>query len=89
MKWDSIGVFWKRQILSFNMLFLFWPKYWSFSISLSNQYSGFISFRIDWFDLLAVQGTLKSLLHTTINLNFSIISQQVSQAGIEKSKLVW
>ena len=38
-----------------------WPKYWSFSISLSNEYSGLISFRIDWFDLLAVQGTLKSL----------------------------
>ena len=40
-----------------------WPKYWSFSISLSNEYSGLISFRIDWFDLLADQGTLKSLLH--------------------------
>ena len=41
-----------------------WPKYWSFSfnISPSNEYSGFISFRIYWFDLLAVQGTLKSLL---------------------------
>ena len=41
-----------------------WPKYWSFSfsISASNEYSGLISFRIDWFDLLAVQGTLKSLL---------------------------
>ena len=40
------------------------PEYWSFSfsISLSNEYSGLISFRIDWFDLLAVQGTLKSLL---------------------------
>ena len=39
-----------------------WPKYWSFSISPSNDYSGLISFRIDWFDLLVVQGTLKSLL---------------------------
>ena len=39
-----------------------WPKYWSFSISPSNEYSGLISFRIDRFDLLAVQGTLKSLL---------------------------
>ena len=41
-----------------------WPKYWclSFSISPFNEYSGFISFKIDWFDLLAVQGTLKSLL---------------------------
>ena len=41
-----------------------WPKYWSFSfnISLSNEYSGLISFRVDWLDLLAVQGTHKSLL---------------------------
>ena len=41
-----------------------WPKYWSFSFSIrpSNEYSGLISFRIDWFDLFAVQGTLKSLL---------------------------
>ena len=37
-----------------------WPKYWRFSTSSSNEYSGLISFRIDWFDLLAVQGTLKS-----------------------------
>ena len=42
-----------------------WPKYWSFSFSISpsNEYSGLISFSIDWLDLLAVQGTLKSLLH--------------------------
>ena len=41
-----------------------WPKYWgfSYSISPSNEYSGLISFRIDWFDLIAVQGTLKSVL---------------------------
>ena len=41
-----------------------WPKYWSFSfsISLSNEYSGLISFKMDWFDLLSVQGTVKSLL---------------------------
>ena len=38
-----------------------WAKYWSFSISPSNEYSGLISFRMDWLDLLAVQGTLKSL----------------------------
>ena len=46
------------------VLHIRWPKYWSFSfsISLSNEYSGLISFRIDWFDLLAVQGTLKNLL---------------------------
>ena len=39
-----------------------WPNYWSFSISPSNEYSGLISFRMDWLDLLALQGTLKSLL---------------------------
>ena len=47
-----------------SVLHIRWPKYWSFSfnISPSNEYSGLTSFRIDWFDLLAVQGTLKSLL---------------------------
>ena len=41
-----------------------WPKYWSFSFSISptNEYSGLIPFRIDWFDILVVQGTLKSLV---------------------------
>ena len=45
-----------------------WPKYWSFSFSISlfNEYSGLISFRTDWLDLLAVQGTLKSLLQHTV-----------------------
>ena len=47
-----------------SVLCITWPKYWSFSFSISpsNEYSGLISFRIDWFDLLAVQGTLRSLL---------------------------
>ena len=47
-----------------SVLHIRWPKYWSFSfsISLSNEYSGLISFRMDWLDLLAVQGALKSLL---------------------------
>ena len=46
------------------VLFIRWPKYWSFSFSISpsNEYSGLFSFRIDWFDLLAVPATLKSLL---------------------------
>ena len=39
-----------------------WPEYWSFSVSPSNEYSGLISFRMDWFDLLAVRGTVKSFL---------------------------
>ena len=51
-----------RVFSSESALHIRWPKYWSFSISPSNKYSGLISFRMDWFDLLAVQGTLKSLL---------------------------
>ena len=53
-----------RVIPSESVLHIRWPKYWSFSfsISASNEYSGLISFMIDWFDLLAVQGTLKILL---------------------------
>ena len=55
----SIRVFSNESVLCIG-----WPKYWSFNfnISPSNEYSGLISFRIDWFDLLTVQGTLKSLL---------------------------
>ena len=53
----SIRVFSNESVLHIR-----WPKYWSFSISPSNEYTGLISFRIDQFDLLAVQGTLKSLL---------------------------
>ena len=53
-----------RIFSSESVLCIRWPKFWdfNFSISPSNEYSGLISFRIDWFDLLAVQGTLKSLL---------------------------
>ena len=55
----SIRVFSNESVLC-----IMWPKNWSFSFSISpsNEYSGLISFKIDWFDLLAVQGTLKSLL---------------------------
>ena len=53
----SIKVFSSESVLCIR-----WPKYWSFSISPSNEYSGLISFRMDWLDLLAVQGTLKSLI---------------------------
>ena len=55
----SIRVFSNKSILHIR-----WPQYWSFSFSISlfNEYSGLISFRIDWFDILAVQGTLESLL---------------------------
>ena len=54
-----------------------WPKYWSFSFSISpsNEYSGLISFRIDWFDLLTVQGTLKTLLqHHSSKVNSLVLS---------------
>ena len=56
---SSVRVFSKESVLHIR-----WPKYWSFSFSISpsNEYSGLISFRMDWLDLLAVQGTLKSLL---------------------------
>ena len=52
-----------RAFSNESVLHIRWPKYWSFnfSISSSSEYSGLISFRIDWFDLLAVQGILKSL----------------------------
>ena len=55
----SIRVFSNESVLHIR-----WPKYWSFSFSISSssEYSGLISFRMDWLDLLAVQGTLKSLL---------------------------
>ena len=66
----SIRVFSNKSALCIR-----WPKYWSFnfSISPSNEYSGLISFRVDWFDLLAVQRTLKSLLQHC-NLKASILS---------------
>ena len=51
-----------RVFSSESVFHIRWPKYWSFSISPSSEYSGLISFRIDWFDLLTVQGSLRSLL---------------------------
>ena len=69
----SIRVFSNKSVLCIR-----WPKYWSFSfdISPSNQYSGLISFRMDWWDLLTVQGTLKSLLqyHSSKASNSSALS---------------
>ena len=57
-----------------SVLYIRWPKYWSFSFSISpsSEYSGLVFFRIDWFDLLAVQGTLKSLLQHH-NLKASVL----------------
>ena len=67
-----------RVFSNVSVLYIKWPKYWNFrfSISPSHAYSGLISFRIEWFDLLAVQGTLKSLLqhHSFKSINFSVLS---------------
>ena len=56
------SIFPSIRVLNESVLCITWPKYWSFSFRPSNEYSGLISFRMDWLDLLAVQGTLKSLL---------------------------
>ena len=60
-----------------------WPKYWSFSFSIipSKEISGLISIRMDWLDLLAVQGTLKSLLQTTVQKHQFFIAQLSSQSN--------
>ena len=65
----SIGIFSNEQVLHIR-----WPKYWSFSFSISpsNEYSGLISFRMNWLDLLAVQGTLQSLLQHHISAFFRV-----------------
>ena len=59
----SIRVFFNESVLPIR-----WPKYWSFSFSISpsNEYTGLISFRMDWFDILAVQWTLRSLQHHSL-----------------------
>ena len=64
----SIRVFSNESTLSMR-----WPKYWSFSFSISppSEHPGLISFRMDWLDLLAVQGTLKSLLYSIVNKSVS------------------
>ena len=63
-----------RVFFNESVLHIRWPKYWSisFSISPSKEYSGLVFFRMDWLDLLAVQGTLKSLLqyHSSLLLSF-------------------
>ena len=77
----SIRVFSNESVLHIR-----WPKYWSFSfnVSPSNDYSGLISFRMDWLDLLAVQGTLKSLLqhHSSKSINSSVLSSFTQQTLI-------
>ena len=62
-----LNIFQNQGLSNESALYFRWPKYWSFSTSLSNEYAGLISFRIDWFDFFAVQGTLKSLLQHYIS----------------------
>ena len=73
-----------RVFSSESVLCIRWPKDWSFSISLSNEYSGLISSRMDWWDLLAVLGTLKSLLQHRIS-KASILRRSAFQSVKAKS----
>ena len=59
----ALNLFPSIRVFQWVALCIKWPKYWGFSIGPSNEYSGLISFRIDWFNLLAIQGTLKSFPH--------------------------
>ena len=86
----SITVFSSESVLCIR-----WPKYWSFSFSISpsNEYSGLISFRIDWFDLLAVQGTLKSILQhhsskTSILWHWAFFIVQLSHPYMTTGKTI-
>ena len=64
-----------RLFSSESSLLIRWPKHWNFSIILCKEHSGLIFFRIDWFDLLAIQGTLKSLSSTTVQKHQSFHAQ--------------
>ena len=86
----SIRVFSNESVLH-----IWWPKYWSFSFSISpsNEYSGLISFRMDWLDLLAVQGTLKNLLQhhsskASILLLFAFFIVQLSHPYMTTGKTI-
>ena len=79
------SIFFSIRVFSSELAFhIRWPKYWSFSFSTSpsNVHSGLISFRMDWFDLLAVQGTLKSLLQLLV-LSCLGLSFRVGEEGEE------
>ena len=84
-----------HSLFSESVLRIRWPKYWSFSFSISpsNEYSGLISFRMDWLDLLAVQGTLKSLLQphsskATILRHSAFFMVQLSQPYMTTGKTI-
>ena len=83
----SIKVFSNESVLRIR-----WPKYWSFSFSIraSNEYSGLISFRMNWLDLTAVQGTLKSLLQNHSSKNQLVSAGDVSSIlGLERGRRKW
>ena len=85
----SIRVFSNESVLHIS-----WPKYWSFSIRPSSEYSGLMSFRIDRFDLLAVQGTLKSLLQhhsskASILWHSAFVIIQLSHPYMNTGKTIW
>ena len=84
-----------RVLSSESVLHIRWPKYWSFSFSISpfNEHPGLISFRVDWLDLLAVQGTLKSLLQhhsskASILWHSAIFMVQLSHPYITTRKII-
>ena len=86
----SIRVFSNESVLRIK-----WPKYWSFSFSISpsNEYSGLISFRMNWLDLLAVQGTLKSLLQhhsskTSVLPHSAFLIVQLSHPYMTSGKII-
>ena len=79
----------------FQCVCITWPKYWSFSFSISpsNEHSGFISLKIDWFDLLTVQGTLRSLLQhhsskASVPWRFTFFKVQLSQPCVTTGKTI-
>ena len=84
-----------RDFSNYSILLNTWSKYWSFSFSISpsNEYSGLISFKIDWFDLLAVQGTLRSLLqHHSLKESIlwcsAFLTVQLSQPYVTTGKTI-
>ena len=86
----SIRVFWNESVLC-----IIWPKYWSFSFNISpyNEHSGLISFRMVWLDLLAVQGTLKSLLQhhsskSSIHWHSAFFTVQLSHPYMTTGKTI-
>ena len=85
----SIRVFSNESVLHIT-----WPKYWSFSFSISpsNEYSGLISFRMDWLDILAVQGTLKNLQHLSSNASIlqcsAFLRVQLSHSYMTTGKII-